>query len=228
MNPIKGYSIQAKGNKKAEITIYQEIGGYWDGVSAKQFAEELKALGDIDEINLRMNSPGGEVFEGITIYNVLKQHKARVIVDIDGLAASIASVIVMAGDEIRMADNALMMIHDAWGFAMGTADDMRKTANTMDKVNGTIISTYAKRTSREEAEIVDMMHAETWMTAKEAKENGFIDEITDAMEMAAHFDLDKFKYRNTPKNDFKIDHRGRLAHMSLSAQKIRIASNPKS
>jgi ATP-dependent Clp protease protease subunit len=224
---MKNYSMQAKGNKKAEIAIYQEIGGYWDGVSAKQFAEDLKGLGDIDEINLRMNSPGGEVFEGITIYNVLKNHKARVIVDIDGLAASIASVIAMAGDEIRMADNALMMIHDAWGFAVGTADDMRKTADTMDKVNGTIIGTYVKRTSKEEAKIIDMMHAETWMTAKEAKENGFIDQITDALEMAAHFDLNKFKYRNTPQNNFKADNRCRLASMSLAAQKIRIASNPK-
>lgn len=226
---MKIYSMQAKGNKKAEITLYSEIGGYWDGISAKQFAQDLKALGDIDEINLRINSPGGEVFEGNTIYNVLKQHKARVVVDIDGLAASIASVIAMAGDEIRMADNALMMVHDAWGFAVGNADDMRKTADVMDKINGTIINTYVKRTSQEESKIIDMMKAETWMSAKEAKGNGFIDTITDALEMAAHFDLSKFKYRNTPPINIGADEnlRVRLARMNLSAQKHRIASNPK-
>jgi ATP-dependent Clp endopeptidase proteolytic subunit ClpP len=226
---MRTYSMQAKGNKKATITIYTEIGGYWDGISANQFAKDLKALGDIDEINLRISSPGGEVFDGQTIYTILKSHKARVIVDIDGLAASIASVIAMAGDEIRMADNALMMIHNAWGYGVGTAEDLRSTADLLEKVNGTIIGTYVKRTGKDEADIVKMMDAETWMSAAEAKEHGFIDSITDALEMAASFDLSKFRYRNTPKAVVQqnLDHRVRLAHMSLAAQKIRTASSPK-
>jgi ATP-dependent Clp endopeptidase proteolytic subunit ClpP/HK97 family phage major capsid protein len=197
MNLTKRYQMKAQG-KKAEIWIYQEIGGYWgEGITAKQFADDLKNLGELDEINLRINSPGGDVFEGITIYNLLAQNAARVTVDIDGLAASIASVIAMAGDEIRIADNAMMMVHPAWGFAMGNAADMRKTADMLEKVDASITSTYVKRTKRDEKEIRKLMEDETWMTSKEALAYGFVDKITEALEIAACFDLSKFKYRKS-------------------------------
>jgi len=223
------YSVQAKADKEAEVWIYEAIGeGWFGGISAKQFAKDIKELGDIEKITVRLNSPGGDVFEGNAIYNILKQHKARVIVFIDGLAASIASVVAMAGDEIYIADNAMMMIHNAWGFVMGYASDMRKAADMLDKVDGSIVTTYMKRTKLDEQKIKDLMVAETWMNSKEALENGFVDEITDALEVAAYFDLSKFKYRNVPKRaPAKDERRNKLAHMSLVSQKLRIASNPR-
>lgn len=197
----RGYSIKVEA-KEATVPIYEEIGegGWFEGFSAKQFAEELKAWGKLEKIIVRINSPGGEVFDGITIYNLLKQNSAKVIVYVDGLAASIASVIAMAGDEIHMADNALMMIHDPWSFAIGNAADMRETADRLDKVAGTIVRTYAKKTGKGEQELADMMAAETWMNADEAVEHGFADYVVEALPMAAsaNFDLEKFRYKRSP------------------------------
>jgi HK97 family phage major capsid protein/ATP-dependent Clp endopeptidase proteolytic subunit ClpP len=196
-----GYSIKAKADKEAEIFIYEEIGeGWYGGISAKKFADDLKALGEIAKITLRINSPGGDVFDGNTIYNILKQHKASVVVYIDGLAASIASIIAMAGDEIFIADNAMVMVHNPSTFAVGYADDLRKTADLLDKIAGSIVVTYVKRTGQDEAKIKELMANETWMSAQEALQNGFADQIVDAVPAAAHFDLSKFQYRNHPKN----------------------------
>lgn len=123
----QGYRISAKANE-ADVLIYEDVGDSWfGGVSAKQFADDLKALGKVDTINLRLNSAGGDVFDGLAIYRQLVDHPARVITHIDGIAASIASVIAMAGTEIRIAEAGFLMIHDAWGMQMGNADDMRRT-----------------------------------------------------------------------------------------------------
>jgi ATP-dependent Clp endopeptidase proteolytic subunit ClpP len=197
---MTGYSIVAK-TKEAEITLYSEIGdSWWGGISAKQFAEDLKSYGKIERITVRINSPGGDVFDGITIYNVLKQHQAKVTVYIDGLAASIASIIAMAGDEIYMAENAFMMIHDAWTIALGSANDLRETADRLEKVNESILATYAKRASIKEDEIRGLMADETWMTAQEAMNRGFVDSIVESLDMAAsaNFNLEKFKYKKAP------------------------------
>ncbi|MCK5219101.1 Clp protease ClpP, partial [bacterium] len=123
-----------KAEKKVEILIYDQIGEDWfgDGVQAKKFAEELRDLGDIETIELRINSPGGSVWDGNAIYNTLRGHKATVNVTIDGLAASIASVIAMSGDTITMPENALMMIHNPATIAFGEAEEMRKAANMLD------------------------------------------------------------------------------------------------
>lgn len=223
---MKRFEIRAKGPKTAEIWIYQEIGRYYEGLTAKQFAEDLKKLGARDEILLHLNSPGGDVFDGIAIYNILKQNQAKTTVSIEGIAASIASVIAMAGDKINIAANAMMMIHPAWGLAIGNAEEMRKTADMLDKVDASILTTYVNRTGKDEKEIWQLMEAETWMTAQDALEKGFVDEITDEIAIAAHFDLEKFRYRNVPrKTPVSMDHRARLAHMSLTAQKIRVASD---
>jgi ATP-dependent Clp protease protease subunit len=188
-----GYSIKAK-KKTAEIWIYEDIGDGWmGGVSAKQFAKDVKAIGKVETIQVYMNSPGGVVFDGIAIYNTLKRNAARILMDIDGLAASIASLVVMAGDEIRMAKNAMMMIHDPWTVTGGTAAELREMADTMDKIKDQILGTYVDRTGSDEAMISDLMAAETWMSADEALEHGFADEITEAQKIAAHFDLSKFK-----------------------------------
>jgi ATP-dependent Clp protease, protease subunit len=196
--PLKrGYEIKAKVSN-AEIWIYEEIGaGWFGGLSAKQFADDIKALGKLDTITVRINSPGGDVFDGVAIYNILKQNPARVVVNIDGLAASIASVIAMAGDEITMAENAMMMIHEAWTMAVGNAGDFRETADRLEKVNGVIRDTYARQTGDKAPPetIAELMTAETWMTAQEAMDYGLVHSLSDSMDMAAHFDLEKFPFK---------------------------------
>lgn len=180
------YKIENKTDR-AEIWIYEEIGeDFWtgDGITAKNFQKELSEI-KASQIDLHINSPGGLVFDGITIYNLLKQHPANVTTYIDGLAASIASVIALAGDKVIMAENALFMIHKASGVVMGNSDDMRDFADKLDKVNGSIATTYISKTKKEEKEINDLMAAETWMTAEEALEMGFVDELAGETDMAA-------------------------------------------
>jgi ATP-dependent Clp endopeptidase proteolytic subunit ClpP len=182
----KWYEIVNKVDR-AEIWIYEQIGeDFWTGggVTAKGFQKELAAV-KASQIDLHINSPGGEVFDGITIYNLIKQHPANVTTYIDGLAASIASVIALAGDSVIMAENALFMIHNPWGMAIGSADEMRKKADTLDKVGGSLVATYTAKTGKEDIEITELMNAETWMNADEALELGFIDEIGEQMDMAA-------------------------------------------
>ena len=183
---MKWYKIENKADK-AEIWIYEMIGeDFWSGggVTAKNFQKELSAI-KASQIDLHINSPGGEVFDGIAIYNLIKQHPATVTTYIDGLAASIASVIALAGDQIFMAENALMMIHNPYGMVMGAAEDMRKMAERLDIVRDSISKAYISRTDKPEDEINALMDAETWMTADDALELGFIDDITEKMDMAA-------------------------------------------
>ena len=180
------FKIENKSDK-AEIWIYEEIGeDFWSGsgITAKSFQKELSEI-KAKQIDLHINSPGGLVFDGITIYNLLKQHPASVTTYIDGLAASIASVIALAGDKVVMAENALFMIHKASGMVIGTSDDMRDFAEKLDKVNGSIATTYTSKTKKDESEISAMMAAETWLTADEALDFGFVDEIAGEVDMAA-------------------------------------------
>lgn len=182
----KWFSIINKADR-AEIWIYEEIGeDFWTGggITAKGFQKELSEI-KAGQIDLHINSCGGLCFDGITIHNLIKQHPAYVTTYIDGLAASIASVIALAGDKVIMAENALFMIHKASGMVMGNSDDMRDFAGKLDKVNSSISTTYTSKTKKDEAEINDMMKAETWMTADEAFEMGFVDEISGEADMAA-------------------------------------------
>ena len=174
----------AEGEKssEAEISIYDQIGGW--GVTANDFIAQLKELGDVSTINLRIASGGGSIVEGNTIFNALKRHEAKVITHIDSLAASMASVIAMAGDEIHMAANALLMIHNPWTMSMGGAEQLRKDADLLDKMEANIRTSYARSTLSAE-ELDAAMEAETYYTAEEAKEFGFIDEIDGANLAAA-------------------------------------------
>jgi ATP-dependent Clp protease, protease subunit len=180
-------------NKTDEVTIYlyDEI-WYW-GVRASDF---VKDLGQIKSgtINLRVNSPGGSVFDGLSIYNALRQHSARVVVHIDGLAASIASIIALAGDEVRMAKNAFFMIHEPWSISMGNADDLRKEADLLDKVQDTLAQTYVDKSGKSKKEITEYMAAETWFTADEAVAAGLVDSIYEEKETKnlSLFDLSAF------------------------------------
>ena len=174
------YSIKAKANDTAEISIYDEI-GFW-GVSAASFAQDLKDCGNnLKQINLHIHSPGGDVFDGIAIYNLLKNHPANVTVYIDGLAASMASVIAMAGHEVIMPENAMMMIHKPWGIQGGDAEDMRKYADLLDKVENTLIPAYANKTGKTPEELAEMLSAETWLNGKECVEQGFADKLAEPL-----------------------------------------------
>lgn len=189
--------FKARGSR-GEIWLYDPIGAsFWgDSISAKMFQKELTALGKVDAITLHVNSPGGDVFDGFAIYNQLKQHPAKITVSIDGLAASIASIISMSGDTINIAANAMMMIHDPQGGAMGNADEMRRVAALLDTVKGNLAQTYVDRTSKPREQIEDWMAEETWLTADSAVEHGFADAITEASNVTALFDPNKF--RNVP------------------------------
>jgi ATP-dependent protease ClpP protease subunit len=166
------------------------------------------------------------VFDGVAIYNNLKRHPARIEVDVDGIAASIASVIAMAGDEIRMAGNAMMMIHNPYGMAMGSSDDMRKTAELLDQIKTVIVDTYAKRTGEAGGAIAQMMDDETWMTAEEARKNGFSDVTTEEQRIAAAYDFDFSKFKHPPKSLAGGQHPARdMAAVKLAAQATRIAAH---
>jgi ATP-dependent protease ClpP protease subunit len=187
------------GNKTGELFLYDDIGGgFFGGIGAKQVTEEVNALGKIDTLNVRINSAGGDVFEGLAIYNFLNRHPAKVVVDVDGMALSIASIIAMAGEEVRIADNAMMMIHDPWTFAGGSAEDFRRQADLMDQVKDNLVGVYADHTKRDRNELANLMSDETWLTAGQAVEMGFADKVTENLKIAARFDPTRFKH--SPKN----------------------------
>ncbi|WP_335284188.1 ClpP-like prohead protease/major capsid protein fusion protein [Atlantibacter hermannii] len=177
------FRMQASADSEAEIYIYDEI-GYW-GVTVKQFVANLKALGDITHIKLHINSPGGDVFDGIAIFNALKFHGAAITVYIDGLAASMASVIAMVGNPVIMPENTMLMIHKPWGFAGGDADDMRDYADLLDKVESVLIPAYAAKTGKSHDEIAAMLEDETWLTGEECLAQGFADQVTPSLQAMA-------------------------------------------
>ena len=187
------YTIRARGTG-AEVLIYDEIGAY--GVSAKRFLAELGALPEGVPIDLRLNSPGGSVFDAVAIYNALQRHEGAITVWIDGIAASAASYIAMAGDEIVMPENAFLMIHDPSGLVMGTAADMREMAGTLDKIAGGMVRGYAARSGKPEEEIAALMAAETWFDARDALEAGLATRMIEPVRIAASFDIGRF--RNAP------------------------------
>ncbi|KDW26504.1 clp protease family protein [Escherichia coli 2-177-06_S3_C1] len=181
------YTIKAADVRgTAEISIYEEIGGF--GITAKQFTEDLKVLGDVSHINLRIHSPGGDVFEGIAIYNLLRNHPADITVYIDGVAASMASVVAMAGDRVVMPENAMMMIHKPWGISGGNAGDMRDYADLLDKVETVLIPAYARKTGKSAQEIATMLEDETWMDGKECLKHGFADELLPSVRAMARIE----------------------------------------
>lgn len=175
---------------------------YYDtDTSAAGFRDALKDLGDIKTINLHINSPGGSVFEGIAIYNMLKQNKAHVNVYVDGLAASIASVIAMSGDAIFMPSNSMLMIHNPWTMAVGNASELRKQADDLDKITESSIQTYLNQAGDklDEETLRQLMDDETWLTAKEAVDYGLATEVIEANKAAASISKNfAQRYRHVP------------------------------
>ena len=189
------YRIDNKAGEPAALYIFDEINPMW-GIGAQQVVDQLKTI-DASQIDVHINSPGGNVFDGIAIMNALRSNKARVHVIVDGLAASIASVIAMAGDTITMALGSQMMVHNPSGFAMGDAKTMRELADTLDKSRASIASIYADRAGGTVDAWGTAMDAETWYTAQEAVDAGLADKIDDssqAEDIAAKFDLSIFNH----------------------------------
>lgn len=193
---IKGIQIRNKADASAEILVYEDIGaGYFtEGLTASGFLKELRQLGNVRNIDIRINSNGGSVFDGLAIYNALRQHPARKTVHVDGIAASIASVIAMAGDEIRMGEGSWMMIHDPSGLTMGTAEQMRETADLLDGIKAQLIGIYALRTGQDEEVIADMMASETWLSATDAIAERFADTLAEPIRIAASADVARFRH----------------------------------
>lgn len=172
----KFWEIRAAGGKSAELNLYGPISSkswYGDEVTPKQLTSDLKALGDISSITVRINSGGGDVFAGIAIYNILKSHKAKVATRVEGLAASAASIIAMAGDEILMPTGSMMMVHNPSTYAGGQAKDFREVANMLDKVRENLIDIYVEKTGLSRSTIGKQLDDETWLSADEAVTHGY-------------------------------------------------------
>lgn len=211
------------GGTKNELYIYDDIGGgfFSEGITAQSVSDAMKEFTPKVAIDVYINSPGGSVFEGVAIYNQLMRWDGKKFVHIDGIAASIASVIAMCGDDIEMAGNGLMMIHRAWGLGMGTSDEMRKTAEALDKIDGVILDTYTARTGGDRKKIEGWMHDETWMNADEAVERGFATKKTEEKAIKASFPL-LAKFKNTPQTLRRegLESRGLVARMGMRTQQL--------
>ena len=189
--------VAAKDNEESQIILFDYVG--WPYNDPRDL---ILALADMGDVLVRINSPGGDVFDGTAISNALASHKGTVTTRIEGLAASIASVIAMAGKKVQAYDNTMLMIHSAWTIMIGNQYEMRDVADLLEKIDGNILDTYQKKTKLAKRDIAEMMKNTTWMTAKEAKEKGFVDAIVDGKSVRADFNLSIFA--NLP-DDFKED-----------------------
>lgn len=228
--------MSADDSNSADIYIYGDIVTYaWfeEETSSTTFKNELDGLGDVKTINLYINSPGGSVFEGIAIHNMLKRHKAKVNVYVDALAASIASVIAMAGDTIYMPKNAMLMIHNPWTFAWGNSAELRKVADDLDRIGNSSKQTYLQKAGDKltEEKLQEMLDAETWLSADEAFEYGLCDVVQEANQMAACISEEFLsKYKNIPeqlKNQGKNQQKTVISAEEM-AKRQRIAEEAKS
>lgn len=216
----RAYRIDA-AEDSATIYLYDVIGYDWwtgGGVTAKQFARDLQAI-KADTIHLRVNSPGGDVFEGRAMVSALQSVQAKVIAHIDGLAASAASFLVMHASEIEMTDGAFMMIHNGWTIALGDRHAMLETAALLEKIDAAIVDDYLKRANLDRETLAAWMDAETWLTASEAVDNGFADRIAQAVDGASARAWNLAAYDHAPaaltESDHEAEHAHRLRRLAL-------------
>lgn len=186
-NLAPDYRMRNKGSGKGEIFLYGVIGeDMWgDGITATRFAQDLRALGNVSTLDVRINSEGGDVFAGKAMYSLLNEHKAEVVMHVDGLAASAASFVAMAGDRIEISEGGFMMIHDVYGACRGGAEDMRAYAALLDNANSSVIDVYAARTANDKAKIKKWMAEETWFNAADAVANKFADKMVSNLKVSA-------------------------------------------
>ena len=184
-------------DRKAEVHLYDVIGQFWgEGISADGFRQDIEALGDIDSLTIRINSPGGNVFDGLTMYNALRRLEIPVTAAGDGGAASAAAIVAMGADTVTMAETARLMIHEAEGGTMGRAEDHRAMAARLDSINATQADILAATSGIDVEEVKAMLTAETWFTGPEAVEAGFVSEVTEPLQIAAC--IPKGRYKHTP------------------------------
>jgi len=210
-----------------EILIYDIIGQdfFGAGVIAKDIKAQLDGYKDSEEILVRINSPGGDVFEGVTIFNLLKEHSAKITVKVEGYAASIASIVAMAGDHVEIAANAMFMIHNPYVFALGDSKELRKTADVLDKIKDSLIGTYQTKASIDDKKLSNLMDDETWFSADEAKELGFADSIAGESEkitdLSAYRWINKAPSVSEPKPQVSVD--GLTRSLSIATARAEIA-----
>lgn len=176
--------VRAEGSDEATLYIYDVIDAWW-GVSALQIAPVVAALDPTTTLHVRVNSPGGDVFEGRAIRTALQQFKGKTIGHVDGLAASAATTVVDACDEIEISEGGMYMIHNGWTYAMGNKHEMRKNADLLDKVDAAIVADYARRTGLDAKQLIDWMDGETWFSAEEAVGHGFANRLAALPDKAA-------------------------------------------
>lgn len=196
------FDVQAV-DKEATVYLYEAIvatdeeAEWLGGVSAESFVKQVAAL-NVEIIHLRINSPGGSVFGGRAMETALRNHQAKVVAYVDGVAASAASFVAMAADEIEMSPGAFLMIHKAWAWAWGNADELLKQVGLLEKVDATLVKTYAERCGLPETELMEMMAAETWIEAHEAVEMGFADRVAQGKHVNARGGWDLSAYCHAP------------------------------
>ncbi len=193
---VKPFAVQAAA-EETTVWLYDFIGfDPWTqtGVGAEQFAKEIAAI-KTPVIRLRINSPGGSVFDGRAMAAALKAHKSKVVASIEGVAASAATFVAVAADEVQMAKGSMFMIHNAWTIAMGNANDLMETAALLEKLDGTLVDDYTAKTGKSAQQVKDWMAAETWFTADEAVTAGFADAVVDGDQVDATYDLSAYGER---------------------------------
>ncbi len=183
------YRIEAAADDEAEVMIYDVVG--WPYNDASELVRHLSGM-TAKTITVRINSPGGDMFDGMAIFNALQSHSSKVVTRGEGLAASVASILLLAGKEVQAYANSMMMVHNAWTWAAGNQYDLREIADILEKIDGNLVDIYAGNSKIGKREVTQMMKDETWMTAKEAKEKGFVDTILDGKSAKAQFDLSMF------------------------------------
>jgi ATP-dependent Clp protease protease subunit len=184
---------------EATIYLHGVIGGWWGDIDETTFAKTLAGI-DAKTIHLRINSPGGDVFAARAMMTAIRQHKAHVVAHVDGIAASAATDICMAANSVEISKGAFFMIHNAWTVAIGNKDEMRTTANLLEKIDGAINDDYVARTGKSADEIKAWMDDETWFTADEAVTNGFADTVVEVSGSASNSAAwNVSAYKNAPK-----------------------------
>lgn len=177
-NAEKRSGVHAEGGDQEEVHVYVYgvIGGWFGDVTAQAFATLLSTI-KAGTVHLHINSPGGDVFEARAMMSAIANHSAKFIAHIDGLAASAATMLVMACDESEISQGGFFMVHNAWTVAIGNKTDLRTTADLLEKVDDTIVEDYRRKTKKTDAQIREWMDAETWFSAEEARANGFVDRV---------------------------------------------------
>lgn len=193
LNKPDWYEIKAESEDNIEIIIYDYIG--WPYNDPRDLLDQLSGI-ENEAVLVRINSPGGDVFDAIAIFNALQSHKTKITTRVESLAASAASLIALAGKEVQIYKNAMLMIHNPWMYAAGDQNDFREMAELLDKITGNMIDIYSGASKLGKKTIKTMLNDETWMTAKEAKDHGFVKTILDSKAVKADFKLDI--YNNLP------------------------------